>query len=92
MTSTRLDETWMDAAACRARPDLPWISEPEDVGLGEEAAMANVCEHCPVRAACDRYADQANITGGFWAGHHRTPHGPLLAFTPGLPSGADDAA
>ena len=54
MTTPRLDETWMDAAACRTRSDLPWISEPEEVALCEEAAMANVCDGCPVSTACDR--------------------------------------
>jgi hypothetical protein len=90
--SHRLDDSWMQDAACTTEPELPWISEPEDVRLGEEAAMAVVCEACPVRAACDRYADLADITGGFWAGHHRTPDGPWLTFAPGVRRGSGDAA
>jgi hypothetical protein len=88
----RLDEDWMDDAACRSRLDLGWLKEPEDVGLGEEATMATVCDVCPVRTQCDHYADLANITGGFWAGHHRTPDGPLLSFVPGVRPGSGDAA
>lgn len=83
---TRPDNSWMDDAACRTRPDLGWIKEPEDVGLGEEATMAVVCDGCPVQQACDEYALAMGVTGGFWAGHHRTPDGPLITF------GAGDAA
>ncbi len=75
------DLNWTDDAACRSRMDLPWLAEPEDVGLFEEARMARVCDTCPVRAACATFADLADITGGFWAGHHRTPDGPLLTWT-----------
>ena len=43
------DTTWMNDAACATRPDLGWLAEPEDVGFGEEAAMAMVCARCPVQ-------------------------------------------
>lgn len=76
-----LDTGWMAHAACLWRPDLGWLKGPEDVGLGEEATMAVVCEHCPVHVACAVYADAAEVTGGFWAGHHRTHDGPMLPLT-----------
>ena len=76
----RPDDSWMDAAACRARPDLGWLKEPEHVGLGEESTMAVVCDRCPVREFCDEYALTMHVTGVFWAGHHRTPDGPLLTW------------
>ena len=69
---------WMDRAACKSRPDLGWLAEPEDVGFGEEATMAVVCQRCPVLGRCGDYAERTEVTGGFWAGHHRTPSGPLL--------------
>lgn len=75
------DTTWMNQAACAARPDLAWLAEPEDVGFGEETAMAMVCARCPVQYACEDYTSRAAVTGGFWAGHHRTPDGPLLPVT-----------
>ena len=78
---TRPDTTWMDHAACADRPDLGWINEPEDVGLGEESTMAVVCSRCPVVADCEQYVAEAEVTGGFWAGHHRTPLGPCLPLT-----------
>ena len=40
--------------------------------------MAVICSRCPVLADCEAYVEAADITGGFWAGHHRTPDGPLL--------------
>ena len=78
---TGLETSWMADAACIDRPDLGWLKDPELVGLGEEAEMAVVCDHCPVRIACAVYADAAEVTGGFWAGHHRTLIGPLLPLT-----------
>ena len=72
---------WRAEAACQSRQDLGWLAEPENVGLGEEATMAVLCDRCPVRAACAAYVDDTGVTGGFWAGHHRTPSGPMLPFT-----------
>jgi hypothetical protein len=63
---------WMGEAACRRIPDLPWTAEPgtAPVVLGE--LMADVCAMCPVRDACTAYVDREPITGGYWAGAHRT--------------------
>lgn len=76
-----LDTGWTVDAACTWHPDLGWLKEPEDVGLGEEATMAVICERCPVHVACAVFADAAEVTAGFWAGHHRTTSGPMLPLT-----------
>ena len=73
-----LDVTWMADAACAHRPHLGWIKDPDQVDLAEECTMAVICLRCPVLGDCAAYVDAAGITGGFWAGHHRTPDGPLL--------------
>lgn len=80
---TPLDVSWMDGAACATRPDLGWISEPEDVGLGEEATMSVTCARCPVHTDCAAYVEKVGISAGFWAGHHQTADGPLLSFAGG---------
>ena len=72
---------WMDEAACARRPGLGWVKDFDQVGLGEECTMAVVCAACPVLTACEAYVEAAGICGGFWAGHHRTPDGPLLPVT-----------
>ncbi len=73
-----LDLNWMDDALCAVNLHLGWLKEPHVVGLGEEATMSVTCSRCPVLADCEAYVEEAEITGGFWAGHHRTPEGPLL--------------
>ena len=85
------DLDWMADALCRQprNKDLGWLNDPHPVGLGEEATMAVVCSRCPVLADCEVYVEAAEIAGGFWAGHHRTPDGPLLPVVPPL---AGDAA
>jgi hypothetical protein len=80
---------WMTDALCAAHPGLGWLNDPHLVGLGEEATMAVVCSRCPVVADCAAYVHAVGITGGFWAGHHRTPDGPLL---PATAPAAGDAA
>ncbi len=76
-----MDTHWMRRGACIDHPDLGWLKDPDRVGLGEEATMAVVCERCPVQVECVRYADATEVTGGFWAGHHRTHTGPMLPLT-----------
>jgi hypothetical protein len=85
----RLDLGWLDVALCAHNPDLGWLKDPHLVGLGEEATMSVICSRCPVLAECEAYVEVADVTGGFWAGHHRTPDGPLLTFAPSV---AGDAA
>jgi hypothetical protein len=74
---------WMVIGACTEQPDLPWTSDPDQVGLGEEATMAVICEGCIVRDLCEEYA--GTVTAGFWAGRHR------MFDEPGSP-GVGDAA
>lgn len=64
---------WMDDAFCQHFPSLPWISEPEDRTAACEQAMAVVCSACPVFIECLTYAQDGEVTSGFWAGHDRTP-------------------
>jgi hypothetical protein len=65
------DQAWMVRGACRSRPELGWIKEPADVGLGETATMAVVCARCPVLDECAAFVARKHIRGGFWAGQHR---------------------
>jgi hypothetical protein len=81
MSLSNLSVDWMNDALCARNAHLGWLNDPEFVGLGEEATMSVICSRCPVLTACEAYVDAAGITGGFWAGHHRTPEGPLLTFT-----------
>ena len=78
MNVSDLDVDWMNEALCARNLHLGWLKEPHVVGLGEEATMSVICSRCPVLAECEAYVQAADITGGFWAGHHRTPDGPLL--------------
>lgn len=89
MSVSDRDVEWMNDALCARNPGLGWLNDPEFVGLGEEATMSVICGRCPVLADCEAYVQAADITGGFWAGHHRTPEGPLLTFAP---AAAGDAA
>ena len=89
MSIADLDTGWMANALCAMNLTLGWLNDPHLVGLGEEATMSVICSRCPVLADCEAYVQAAEITGGFWAGHHRTPDGPLL---PVVPPVAGDAA
>lgn len=89
MSVSDLDVEWMNDALCGRNPHLGWLNDPHLAGLGEEATMSVICARCPVLADCEAYVEAAEITGGFWAGHHRTPEGPLLTFAPPV---AGDAA
>ena len=75
------DTDWMDQAGCKRVPDLPWIEDPENVTVQQEACMTVVCLGCPVVAECRAYIGRHEITAGFWAGLHHTPDGPLIPFT-----------
>jgi len=62
---------WMVDALCAQRLDLPWTVDVHQVGTWERVTMAVLCDRCPVRTACDSYADQLGAGAGFWAGSHR---------------------
>ena len=78
MNAIDVDTNWMANALCARNLHLGWLKDPHLVGLGEEATMSVICSRCPVLADCEAYVEAADITGGFWAGHHRTSEGPLL--------------
>ena len=77
------DASWMTAAACTNRPDLPWIGDVETTTTSDRLAMAAVCAGCPVLAACDRFATEQDMTGGFWAGTPRDLDAPAALTGPG---------
>lgn len=73
------DREWMRHAAClNTGPEdgpgagLPWTTDTIELPVVIGELMAATCAACPVRLACAAYADQAGITGGFWAGHDRS--------------------
>jgi hypothetical protein len=70
----RAPADWMSQAAC-ADPSasyLPWTADGQDVPVDYVAAMAEVCDSCPVRQACAEFTGPAEVTAGFWAGRYRT--------------------
>lgn len=70
-TNANMDRPWATEARCGWFLDLPWISDttplPEDV-----EAMRAICESCPVRSKCARFAtaseNNRGVAGGFYAG------------------------
>lgn len=77
------DASWMSAAACTNQPNLPWIGDFETTTTGQRLVMAAVCSGCPVLTACDRYATDQDLTGGFWAGAPRDLDAPANLVGPG---------
>lgn len=76
-------DAWMDQAACRRIPDLPWTAEPKTAPAVLFDLMADVCAACPVLDACEAFVAEEKITGGYWAGAHRTyPPVPQHAVVP----------
>jgi hypothetical protein len=67
----RREEMWMSQGSCRHHPQLGWIKDPTEVGLGELATMEVVCARCPVLGECAAFVSREHITSGFWAGEHR---------------------
>lgn len=65
---------WMRDGACRQRPELPWTADCSSIPRvrGVAARMRAVCDTCAVRAACERFAVEAEVTAGFWAGVWRS--------------------
>lgn len=60
-----VDATWMASAACAREPDLPWTGG----ATGPDGdLMCAICAACPVLAECERFAVDAKITAGWWAG------------------------
>jgi hypothetical protein len=66
-----LDMDWMQDAACRHMPDLPWIAERGEGPVVLRDLMAQLCGACRVREACARFVIEGDVTSGFWAGRDR---------------------
>lgn len=73
---------WMTRAACADVPELPWLVESEHVTAFKAARMRSICSACPVRGACERYADDQHMTVGWWAGQDRGAFDVLAPATP----------
>ena len=69
-----VDMDWMQDAACRWMPDLPWIAERGEGPVVLRDLMAQLCGACRVREACARFVIEGDVTSGFWAGRDRTVH------------------
>ncbi|QDP95152.1 hypothetical protein FOE78_03785 [Microlunatus elymi] len=61
---------WTNEAACVDRPGLPWIGARRGHSLDQADLdqMIRTCAGCPVIDACRDYVQEAEVTGGFWAG------------------------
>lgn len=64
---------WMVDAWCARVPNLPWLTDTAQLPRWLVGQMAAICRACPVRIQCATYVDQADVTGGFWAGTDRAP-------------------
>jgi hypothetical protein len=58
-------------AVCRAFPELPWLSDRDQVTEGDRIGMVGACRACGVVEACAAFVITERITGGFWAGAFR---------------------
>jgi hypothetical protein len=72
MSAPKVDTDWMEDAACRRIPDLPWIADRGKGPVVLRDLMADVCALCPVREACARFVIDGDVTAGYWAGRDRT--------------------
>jgi WhiB family redox-sensing transcriptional regulator len=60
---------WRDSAACRrADPELFFPIGTDDASLDQARRAQQVCESCPVRAACLAWALAQPGTSGIWGG------------------------
>lgn len=59
------------APACA--DDDRYVTEPDALLPGAIDLMADICQGCPLLAACGDYGRRARPTGGFWAGRHYPP-------------------
>lgn len=78
---TNLHTRRMDRAACAQWPDLLWLGgvQPD---RSEVDAMRRICAACPVRTACQRFADDAGACAGWWAGRSYNRGGPSKPLRP----------
>ena len=63
----------MSASAKYPRiPHLPWTADPKRSPVVLLDLMADVCSQCPVRELCAAFVSREEVTGGYWAGRHRS--------------------
>lgn len=63
-----MDLRWMDDAQCYGLDTAAWF--PEYGGRSSESAKQAIaiCNTCPARDACERYAIDKKIEDGIWGG------------------------
>jgi hypothetical protein len=61
----------MDAANCRHHS--PEIFFPRNLSPHNIERAQQICDTCPVIAACQRYAERTRASDGIWAGQARYP-------------------
>lgn len=86
----------MRQGACGTRPDLPWLTDTQDLTKAAVRDLARVCRRCPVRVLCAAYVVEHDIVGGYWAGQDRALYldelvRPLVPVQDPLPFGGDAA-
>ncbi len=69
-----LDESWRESAACKGM-DVEIFYDSDNREKIKEALKA--CKACEVRAECRKYAEDADIEWGIWAGDLKVPDGKI---------------
>lgn len=63
---------WHAEAACRGRGELFFAEGKSREAQAARQKAVELCDGCPVRAQCFRYADHAEVRHGVWAGRTAT--------------------
>jgi hypothetical protein len=71
MTAPARPEFWMRFAVCQDFPELPWLSDRDQVTDTKRLRMVGVCRACGVVERCMAFVTAEQISGGFWAGEFR---------------------
>jgi hypothetical protein len=66
-----MSDEWIDLALCQAFANLPWLENSDEHSPAAMCAMKAVCGACPVFDECHQFADEHEVTAGFWAGQDR---------------------
>lgn len=70
-TDPGANSDWMGHAWCARVPNLPWLTDTDQLPRRLVEQMAAICRACPVRDQCAAYVEVAEVSGGFWAGSDR---------------------
>lgn len=71
-TSTFTSTLWRSIAACRGEDINLFFPPKETLARGTVHAFS-ICDRCPVRKACEDYANTNRIKDGIWGGSSRWP-------------------